>query len=316
MAATPGPVLVPTTLFVCDFTPQKIHCDLPPAKARTYSSKEVEAAVGEDLHLPLGHFRLLADWQAHSVGIFVHPKSVGCSKVKPRSPHENFRLPTKNYVPFQDMFRLSPDVRVGYSYLTGYDVPYKLSADGKLKLEVDFTLTDEDYRQKPRNELERTAAMLVALQKTYANEFLVHYPQPSSFGPLCPFSGGGDIFIARRAPVTRPASVSQVVVDLTGAGEEEKEEEGKGAGGGGVQTDLAGGLTEKFSDIRSEEVVLYQLQANMLVQCASNLQRVLQVERTAHNIQAVTCYGMHCGGKFPLKILKLTVDFTNKALSF
>ena len=160
--------------------------------------------------------------------------------------------------------------------------------------------------------------MLVALQKTYANEFLGHYPQPSSFGPLCPFSGGGDIFIARRAPVTRPASVSQVVVDLTGAGEEEKEEEGKGAGGGGVQTDLAGGLTvnKTFSDIRSEEVVLYQLQANMLVQCVSNLQRVLQVERTAHNIQAVTCYGMHCGGKFPLKILKLTGDFTNKALSF
>ena len=85
-----------------------------------------------------------------------------------------------------------------------------------------------------------------------------------------------------------------------------------------MKTHLAGGFTENktFSDIRSEEVVLYQLQANMMVQCASNLQRVLQAERIAHDIQSVTCYGMHCGGKFPLKILKLTVDFTNNSLSF
>ena len=88
-----------------------------------------------------------------------------------------------------------------------------------------------------------------------------------------------------------------------------------------MQSHLAGGLAENktFSDVTSEVVVLHQLQANMMVQCASNLHRVLTRERTAHDIpdiQLVTCYGMHCGGKFPLKILKLTMDFTNKSICF
>ena len=324
MAATP--VLVPTTLFVCDFTPQKICCALP--LAQTYSIEQVEAVVNEDLHLPLGHFvRLPRYWTQNgywmqNVGIFVHSMSVGCSKVKPSSPHKNFLFPDKNnVVPMRDLFRLTPDVKVGYSYLTGYDVPYELSPDGKLKIEVDFTLTDEvmpeEVPQQPPTELERTAHMLYTLSKTYADVFTVHYPTPISIGPLCPFSGGGDIFIERKAPFTRPDTVSRMVID-TGAdtGAEEEGEEGEGAGGG-----LAENKT--FSDVRSEMV----LQANMMVQCASSLYRVLtwqqtrkrKREQTAHDIpdiQLVTCYGMRCGGKFPLKILKLTMDFTNKSICF
>ena len=53
-----------------------------------------------------------------------------------------------------------------------------------------------------------------------------------------------------------------------------------------MQSHLAGGLAENktFSDVRSEVVVLHQLQANMMVQCASNLHWVLTRERTAHDI--------------------------------
>ena len=74
--------------------------------------------------------------------------------------------------------------------------------------------------------------MLIALQKMYADVFTVHYPKPISIGPLCPFSGGSDILIERKAPFTRPDTVSGMVID-TGAGEEEEEEERRRGGGGG-----------------------------------------------------------------------------------
>ena len=63
----------------------------------------------------------------------------------------------------RDMFRLTPDVKVGYSYLNGYDVPYELSADGKLKIEIEINTTQTDYdcREEPPNEHERTASMLI-----------------------------------------------------------------------------------------------------------------------------------------------------------
>ena len=128
----------------------------------------------------------------------------------------------------------------------------------------------------------------------------------------CPFSGGGHISIFRRGS----SSVSVVMTD--------SDSEDVTPPHRGMQSDRSEGqatppkdgeyrcvsVENKVTPVQCEWEVTLQLQANMLVLCSGLLrQKFKECPSDAEKINILCCYGLQLGLPYPLKVLKLTVDF-------
>ena len=68
---------------------------------------------------------------------------------------------------------------------------------------------------------------------------------------------------------------------------------------------------------QSPHDVTLQLQADMVLLCAHKLEQVVtSIPQDADSLQVLTCYGVQVGLSYPLKLLKLTMDFQHHILEF
>ena len=75
----------------------------------------------------------------------------------------------------------------------------------------------------------------------------------------------------------------------------------------------------KLSHHKNDLETRLQLQADMVLTCAIQLTRILDVFRTPEdleNIKILTCYGMAMGPTYDLKLLKLCINFDQGTLIF
>ena len=139
----------------------------------------------------------------------------------------------------------------------------------------------------------------------------------------CPFSGGGDISIFRRGS----SSVSVVMTEFTDSDSEDALVVTPPHRG--MQSDRSEGQAIPPKDreyrcvsvenkaIQCEWEVTLQLQANMLVLCSGLLrQKLKECPSDAEKIIILCCYGLQLGLPYPLKVLKLTVDFESGEVKY
>ena len=72
-----------------------------------------------------------------------------------------------------------------------------------------------------------------------------------------------------------------------------------------------------LTHVQSDEDVAMQLQANMMLAASILLRKHLVGNpAAAASIQVITCYGMQMGPTYPLKILKMVMDFEKGCCTF
>ena len=302
---------VKTTLFVIGPSPYKGTIFLPQREARITIKRVTEAIAQQKVKslppLPQGHFLVLNYVDDGQVAMFYHHKVVGCretnSEAHGQLPLPSFRLRELT------TFTQEPNLRVGFEYIYGYCHQYSI-ADGKVQL--GNSLPPLSPMNKQLTEHARTSNMVQKLREHFKSYKIVPFGRNSSH--LCPFSGGGDIEVYS----TSTSSLSAAVV--TGATEDEDDS-------GSPDThqcsesptmppklgeERFGSLELKVSGQQKEKEVEMQLQANMIVTCATLLESKILAGDDVLSAERLIYYGLMMGPTCSLKLLKLTLDFENE----
>jgi hypothetical protein len=258
--------------------------------------------------LPPGHFAVIGEGGGGQVALFRHDKVVGCRDTS-SSHHGKLQRPLMRH---KDITPQPQQLRVGFEYLYGYSHPYTIS-DGEIRLEQSLPPAS----MGKRCENQRTVNMARELVNFVDSnvEICVLGRNSSHF---CPFSGGGDVQVFMQT------GVSAVVM----AGE------GSTAGPDPTPADVSpsinitppkpnevrcASIENSVSEQQKEEEAQLQLQANMVVTCATLLENRLKCLKNAQelrSIDSIVCYGVLIGSKYPLKLLKLTLDFSGQEMVF
>lgn len=289
-------------------------------------SQVVKLAITEQLGialppLPSGHFAVInyidiGLEECHQVALFRHDKVVGCHDTG-SSHHGKLPLPLKRHKDITP--QPQQKLRVGFEYLYGYSHPYTIS-DGEIHLSHCLP----PGRVKKPTENQRTMNMAKELEDIYTVDSNVKICVLShNSSHFCPFSGGGDVEVFTQT------GISAAVVSVAGQGSEDGPDPDDP-----TPADVSpspnitppkqyvvwrASVENKVGEQQKEEEAQLQLQANMVVTCATLLEDRLKSLSSAQelgSIDNIVCYGVLIGSKYPLKLLKLTLDFSGQEMVF
>ena len=225
------------------------------------------------------------------------------------------------------------NLRVGSQFLYGYNHGY-IVENGEVTVSHCLPPTV----QFQCNENERTGKMAFKLQEHY--NITVGGRDSNHFSP---FSGGGDIVIFKKSAMSATVvGTDNLGVDIEDSGGPEGQDmvdtnitapDDLGAGGCEGQDMVdpipitppkqnefrCGSLEAKVSSVQSEDDVILQLQANMVLTCSVLLKRKIEMVTSTtelEQIDTLTCYGTIIGPTYSLSLLQLTIDFEDSKFQF
>ncbi len=314
--ATVEQQMVTTTVYAISKTPFRAVVFLPTLETRL-TTEAVKAAFAEQFPdrafptLPQGHFEVVWSNQQGQVALFWHKKVKGCRKTG-STHHGHLPRPIVRHTERHNI-TCEPSLRVGFEYLFGYSHAYTITEEREIKLSQQFP----PGLVKKRTEPQRTMSMVSTLKKqfTRANVTLDAFSRNSSH--FCPFSGGGDIQVFQTAGSTAGHPTAAVV--MTG---QEDEEEPEPVNSPDLTPPKAhegrcGSVENKITGPQTEREALLQLQADMVLTCATLLEeRLSSPSSTPELFDTLVCYGVLLGVPYPLKLLKLTIDFVKEDMVF
>ena len=196
------------------------------------------------------------------------------------------------------------DIRVGSKFLyNGHDQQYTTDDKGVHALRQ-FSPPDSFEQQE-----NRSARMIRGLNLALGEHYTVQF-EGCNYSRHCPFSGGGDISIFK-------STCSAAVVNLHPSGIPPDDDTTPTKPGEykcvSIENKIAGHLGR---EVEQKNVTL-QLQANMLLLSTTLLvNKIKECPNKAEGINILTCYGLQIGLDFPLKILKLTIDFSENTMEY
>jgi hypothetical protein len=292
-----------TTVYVVCHKPYKATLSLP--KFSRLSKDVVKEAIAVDGNcpalpkLPYGRFEVVfpARDDGTQVALFKFRDVAGCRSVN-STQHDTLPVPRVRPIPLG--FLVQPTtLQVGFHYMFGYNHPYKIE-DGKVHLESLHPPQGHEFT----DELHRTGEMLTRLRETSHCNHTIELASHDSTH-YCPFSGGGDIWIYRTgsnlgAVLVTPAE-QEPAEDTTLLEHASPSQEGQYT---------CGAVENKVGSCQREGEVRLQLQANMMLLCTKLLvQEIVE----GHDVKQLVCYGVALGVvKYPLMLLKLTIDFDKR----
>ena len=300
-----------TTVFVLSHTPYRATLELP--HRSRFSKQEVAEAAQRAgcrslMSLPTGYFDVIrVDDNNCQIAVYRFEKVVGCRKT---DSNRHAKLPVA-FVRHKEIKLLNMcTVRLGFKYLYGYNQTYEVISNGSI-------LLSQNTPNEPLpslNEHQRTVDMLFALRSAVGQNYTIVCSSDSR-GHYSPFSGGGDITIFKKG--------SAAAATLLHTKEELEEELGTSAQSAhspqssspiNVTPPKVGeyrcaSIENKVAHVQGDKDVTLQLQANMLLLCSTLLIEILN-KSNADGIEVLSCYGIQIGITYPLKILKLTIDFS------
>ena len=156
-------------------------------------------------------------------------------------------------------------------------------------------------------ENERTFEMKTELEKCLDTERFTIRADTRNSRKYCPFRGGGDI--------SKSGNCSAVIT----TSEEEEEEEEEEGGRINVTPPQPNerrcvSIENKASGVQRYSETVLQLQANMVLTCATVLE--YKLELSTAEIDSITCYGLLVGMEYPVTLVKLTIDFIARNMLF
>lgn len=304
---------VKTTVFFIGQKPYKVDAFLPRLGNRV-ATKTIERALSEQgkalVPLPQGHFEIIRCSREGQIAVFKHSNVVGCRNTG-STQHGQIPLPLPRYKDINTFTREPENLRVGFEYLFGYSHQYTISQKGEIIIGQGLppaSLTK-------LTETERTCNMAKALEK-HVSTSNVKISLSRNSSHFCPFSGGGDLHF-----FCGQSSLSAAVVTTAAESSEDEHEHGSPAAADSQNTPpkaqeiRCGSVENKVTGQQSEKEVLLQLQANMILTCATLLEEKLPTH-SLPSIDYLVCYGVVLGPTYPLKLLKLTLDFVKQETLF
>ena len=290
---------IDTFLFLCHHKkPWKAQLKLQ--EARVIQVELVKEALGSDVPtFPRGKFHVIISTHTLQVALFEFESTAGCRTTSSKL-HEYLLFPKPNY---KDIVQ-NPEMRVGYKFLYSRDVEYKV-----VEKKVHITPTGEIIRRDDREKLfktEKTRALCKQLETVFPT-YKIYMPHPMRTNTFCPFTGGGDIEIFYHT--------TAAVVEAC-HGNEEQEEVNITPPKKGEQRSVV--LENKGNRSQQEPVeVILQLQADMIMTCGKLLQKIIKNNADeARNVRCLIVYGVQIGLTYPVKLLKVTMDFDAEMVQF
>lgn len=309
---------VKTVLFVCGNQPWKKTLFMPLCSQLT--KDDLNAMCGEPLPpLPQGHFESLVATESCQVFIFKHDRVSGCGSTG--SPqHSKLPPPLVNHKSWEAITE-EPNVHVGFHYMFGHDQPYFV-AQGKVRIE-EYVTPQVSFGE---SEMSCTSEIIINLRMQVGEAIKVELLEWEC-SHYSPFKGGGDIKLSKIGQSTVGTIVLPNPGLMSQPGSSATSQPDYGSPPPLSRTDITplkqgehrvGNVENKVTSCRSENDVRLQLQANMMLAVSTSLKDLIINfgEKAGEEITIVTCYGICLGGTYPLKILKLTVDFENQICKY
>ena len=293
-----------TVLFLCARTPWKAVLYIPqmrriPVSLLRKASEDQEQPPPPSF--PHGDFRVVYNDPVVQVAIFRYRHSFGCSTSSTEY----------DCLPFPVMAHKDPaaflretKLRVGYRFLYGSEYEYTVKDGGKISIK-DAHGCDRSQFESNRSKMFDLA---VQLQAQYGSSYSVGVGALSGHDAshYSPFTGGeDDVYISMTESGT--SAVSAVVVGgIPDQVQQQSESES-----------TSDQETKPPMAQQSPRDVTLQLQAYMVLLCAHKLEHIVTcTPQDVESLQVLTCYGMQVGLSYPLKLLKLTMDFQDHELEF
>ena len=296
-----------TVLFVCGQSPWKETLTMP--RTKRISVDTVRQAISkkgvDPPHFRQGHFVVVSSTSSVQVALFRFKETAACSKVESKQ-HGSLPPPIPRHKELKSYTQEPRHLRVGFFYLYNYHQPYSV-AQNEVVLSYCLPVSDEPEDVK-LSESQKTTEMVAQLKSHFGAECNVITGSGRNSRHFCPFSGGGDILISgcNSAAVLDVEEQEQVVQTMEGSSASSVNttppKEGE------IRYGAVENKGSQSPKLPSE--VTLQLQADMVLLCASILEKMLVSKpEDAASIKCVTCYGVQLGPSCPLKLLKLTINF-------
>ena len=320
-----------TVLFVVGHSPYKGTLSL--SRQNVFSFEEIKEAVGRQgkPQIPYpgeGQFKVVASTTEQQVVVFRYRKTIGCSKLS--DSRNLLPVPVCRHRKIETLMQTPTNIRVGSRFLyNGYDQQYTIDGNGDMLTRVVCFPAPNNFQCENSRSYQMIEGLKLALGQHYSVEWWF-----GNYNRHCPFSGGGDLSIFKSC------SPSAVVVDLHSNDGTEQTTSNDGTDDEStpddVTRDISLGTKLDTRDISlgtkvsptnkianslgsgvDQEGITLQLQANMLLLSSTLLlNKVKEDPDKAGGINILSCYGLQIGLNCPLKILKLSVDFSKKELEY
>ena len=190
-------------MFVCSYEPYKVVISMP-NMVSGFSVEDIREATkhcGKPLpNISQGYF-IINRSNNCQVALFKFKVTAGCRTTESR---HHFKLPLPNPI-HKNITKLTkePNIRVGFPYVYGHNQPYTVQNET-------VTLSEPTLptRKTTGSEFSRTTIMVSSMQQMFGN--LLDIDTTQDHHQVCPFTGGGDIFIQ-----TKNSTSAAVIHELT-----------------------------------------------------------------------------------------------------
>ena len=327
-----------TVLFFCGRVPWKAIVAMP-AMTRISVNLVRKALAQQGLlpppPFPQGEFIVITNSPAVQVAIFRFRHAAGCRTTTSRE-HGQLPPPITAHKDTTMFIKEPNNLRVGFQFLYGKEHLYSVS-DGNITI----TGSCPSPPEMERSEVERTVNLVAQLRARYGQEYIIRAGSGHDLSHYCPFSGGGDVHIFKADSATSAVVEVEPMEQPMESTSESTSIEGELESGPSESTSIEGELeagpsesinvtppkqgerrcsaleTKGIRSLQSPSDVTLQLQADMILLCAALLtDMVASQPEHAESIWSLTCYGVQVGFSYPIKLLKLTIDFENRKVHF
>ena len=305
-----------TILFGCSYEPYKAVISVP-SMVSGFSIEDIRKATDKPLpNLSQGYFTIISRSNNCQVALFKYKVAAGFRIAE--SPH-HLKLPLPNSL-HKNIKKLTkePNIRVVFLYVYRHDQPNTVQSGTVVLDEPTLPI-----RKTSGTEFSRTAIMVGLLLSKFGNLLDIETSEDNS--RFCPFTRGGDILIQRKNATSAavihertpeddgstPFSVATYDVTTSKATAPTTPQATAHLN---ITPPKVGELRcsaaeNKMTQAQSDEVT-WQLQANMMLLTSRLLRtKVEENPGDADSINLLTCYGLQLGSMYPLKIIKLTINF-------
>ena len=268
-------------------------------------------------HFPQGHFVVISNDPEVQVAF---RDTAGCRSTDSKQ-HSELPLPMPTHKEAAVFTQEPKHLQVGFPFLYGHSHPYTVR-NGEIVIGHHLPLATVPEDLEP-SENQITVELVSQLKAHYGHHYNVMVGSGHDSNHYCPFSGGGDVHIFRTDPANAAAVLEVVPMELVSESGETTPISGSRETTLNVTPPKAGerrcGAVEGKGScsLQSPSSVTMQLQADMVLLCATLLERVITSKpKDAESIGSLACYGIQLGLPIPLKLLKLTIDFDNQEMEF
>ena len=299
---------------------QAVQGDIIAPRVGAFSFDEVNEAAGRERKPQIpdqgkGVFMIVTSTNELQVAVFRYDKTTGCST--PSDAHNLLPMPNCRHrmteMLMREMLMRKTDIRVGCRFLyNGHDQQYTIDDKGDININshVECFPPPEPFQC----EIIRSSQMIQGLKLALGEHYTVAH-QGGNFSHHCRFSGGGDLSIFKST-----CSAAVVVLhpnDGTDDGIPPDDDIRDISLNTKVSPTKPNTVSINLGSELDQETycrnVTLQLQADMFLLCSTLfINKIEECPDKAEGINILSCYRLQIGLNCPLKILKLSVDFSKK----